>query len=81
MNDNQSSSAKSIVIVSLLLIFIGGLLAWWIQTGGNTIKIKDVRFVGGDGRIVSALLYIPPGVSAKKSRAGHCGDAWLHQLP
>ncbi len=70
MNNNQSSGAKNILVLALLLIFVGGLMAWWIQTGGNTIKIKDVRFVGADGRIVSALLYIPPGVSAKNPAPG-----------
>jgi len=44
---------------ALLLILLGGLLAWWIQADGGNIKIKDVRFMGADGRLVSALLYIP----------------------
>lgn len=70
MNDRHLSGAKRRLIVALLLIFFGGLLAWCVQTGGGTIKIKDVRFVGSDGRVTSALLYIPPGVSSKAPAPG-----------
>ncbi len=44
--------------------------SWCIQTDGGKIKIKDVRFVGDDGKINAALLYIPPGVSAKTPAPG-----------
>jgi pimeloyl-ACP methyl ester carboxylesterase len=71
MNSNDSlKNAKRILVLALLLIFIGGLLAWWIQTGGNTIKIKDVRFAGSNGKLNSALLYIPPGVTNKTPAPG-----------
>ena len=70
MSDINSSNTKRMLILALLLIFVGGLLAWWIQTGGNTIKIKDVRFVGSNGKMNSALLYIPPGVSNKNPAPG-----------
>ncbi len=62
MSNNNSSSTTRLLILALVLIFVGGLLAWLVQTGGNTIKVKDVRFAGSNGKINSALLYIPPGV-------------------
>ena len=66
----SSSKTKLLLIVALLLIIGGGLLAYFIQTGGNTIKIKDIRYVGSDGLVNSALLYIPPGVSKEKPAPG-----------
>ena len=40
------------------LVLIGGLLAHLIQTSGG-VKIEDVRFKGGVGENISALLYVP----------------------
>ena len=70
MNNKNASGAKRILLLALLLIFLGGLLAWWVQTGGGTIKIKDVRFLGADGRLVSALLYIPPDADSASPAPG-----------
>lgn len=66
----ESKKVKWLIFIALLFIIGGGFLAYCIQTAGNTIKIKDVRFVGSDGRINSALLYIPPGVSSKNPAPG-----------
>ena len=62
--------SKWLLIIALLLIIGGGLLAYFVQTDGNTIKIKDIRFIGSDGKLNSALLYIPPGVSKKNPAPG-----------
>ena len=67
MNSNKT---KWLLIIALILIIGGGLLAYFVQTAGNTITIKDIRFKGGDGKINSALLYIPPGVSNKNPAPG-----------
>jgi pimeloyl-ACP methyl ester carboxylesterase len=66
----NSKKTKWLLFVALLLIIGGGLLAYFIQTGGNTIKIKDISFIGSDGKLNSALLYIPPGVSKKNPAPG-----------
>jgi len=62
--------SKWLLIIALLLIIGGGLLAYFVQTDGNTITIKDTRFIGSDGKLNSALLYIPPGVSKKNPAPG-----------
>ncbi|NWF67807.1 MAG: alpha/beta fold hydrolase [Chloroflexi bacterium] len=59
-----------VLVLGLLLVFFGGLLAWWVQTDGGQIEIKDVRFVGTNGTLMSALLYIPPGVSNENRAPG-----------
>jgi pimeloyl-ACP methyl ester carboxylesterase len=50
------------LIVALILILGGGLLAHFIQTCGG-VAVRDVRVVGTNGKLMSALLYVPKGVS------------------
>ncbi len=47
-----------------VVILIGALLAHFIQTSGG-ITIRDLRFNGTNGQVLSGLLYVPPGVSAE----------------
>ncbi len=51
------------------IILIGSLIAHFVQTSGG-ITIKDVRFNGANGNIISAYLYIPPGVNADSPAPG-----------
>ena len=67
---HSAKGSKRLLVLALLLIFIGGFWAFRVQTDGNTIKIKDIRFAGTDGKVNSALLYIPPGVSSKNPAPG-----------
>ncbi len=60
----------NLLIVALILVLGGGLLASWTQTAGGTIRIEDVRFTGTNGTQMSALLYIPNGVTAKTPAPG-----------
>lgn len=66
----NSKKTKWLLVIALLLIIGGGLLAYLIQTAGNTIKIQDIRFEGSNGKMISALLYIPPGVTKEKPAPG-----------
>ena len=47
-----------------VIILIGALLAHFIQTSGG-VSIRDLRFNGTNGQVLSGLLYVPPGVSAE----------------
>lgn len=47
-----------------VIIVLGALLAHFIQTSGG-ISIRDIRFNGTNGQVLSGLLYVPPGVSAE----------------
>jgi pimeloyl-ACP methyl ester carboxylesterase len=47
-----------------VIILIGALLAHFIQTSGG-ISIRDIRFNGNNGQVLSGLLYVPPGVTAE----------------
>jgi pimeloyl-ACP methyl ester carboxylesterase len=59
----------SLAIVGLILILAGGVLAYLTQTSGG-IQIRDVRFAGAKGNIMSALLYIPPNATAQTPAPG-----------
>lgn len=59
-----------ILALGLLLVFVGGFIAHQTQTDGGNVTIKDVRFVGTNATVMSALLYIPDGVSAENPAPG-----------
>ncbi len=58
-----------LLVVAIILILGGGLLAHLIQTSGG-IEVRDVRFMGNNGQLVSALLYIPEGANKKNPAPG-----------
>lgn len=62
--------AKNLLIIALVLIMLGGTMAWFTQTDGGKIEIKDVRWVGTNGTQMSGLLYIPPGVTNENPAPG-----------
>lgn len=66
----MSMSRRTLFLLGLLLVFLGGLVAWNVQTSGGQIDIKDVRFMGSNGLQMSGLLYIPPGVNAENPAPG-----------
>jgi pimeloyl-ACP methyl ester carboxylesterase len=55
--------------LGLALTLAGSLLAHFVQTAGG-IRVTDVRFQGADGSQMSALLYVPPGVTAAAPAPG-----------
>ena len=61
---------KRILVIALLLILIGGTVAWVTQTNGGKVTIRDVRWMGSNGTMMSGLLYIPDGVTAENPAPG-----------
>ncbi len=57
------------LIVALILILGGGLLAYFIQTSGGVV-IRDLRFMGSESKLMSALLYVPQGATKDKPAPG-----------
>jgi hypothetical protein len=66
---SQSRSTRWWLMLALALILGGGFLGHRIQTSGG-IQVKDVRFVGSGGKLISALLYVPPGAGKKSPAPG-----------
>jgi pimeloyl-ACP methyl ester carboxylesterase len=59
----------TLAIIGLILILAGGAFAYVTQTSGG-IQIRDVRFTGAKGNIMSALLYVPPNATAQLPAPG-----------
>jgi pimeloyl-ACP methyl ester carboxylesterase len=59
----------SLAIIGVVLIVVGGLLAYLTQTAGG-IRIEDIRFKGAKGNTMSALFYIPPNATAQTPAPG-----------
>lgn len=73
MNSPRPSSPTSpfrVLVLACGLLLGGNLLAWSIQTGGGRVDVRDIRFEGMDGTMMSALLYVPPGVDATTKAPG-----------
>jgi pimeloyl-ACP methyl ester carboxylesterase len=54
---------KHRAFVATVMLVLGSLLAWYVQSGTGTVKVSTVRFAGGSGNMLSALLYVPEGVT------------------
>ena len=59
-----------LLTVSLLLVLLGSLLANLVQTNFGTVEVRDVRFAGSNGLMMSGLLYIPEGATAETPAPG-----------
>ncbi|MFB9081932.1 alpha/beta hydrolase family protein [Deinococcus wulumuqiensis] len=66
----RTSRSLQLFVLGLVLVLVGGLLAAWTQSSGGQVRIRDVRFTGANGQQLSALLYVPGGVSAEKPAPG-----------
>jgi pimeloyl-ACP methyl ester carboxylesterase len=69
-NENKPKRTKIVLGIALSLILVGGLLAHLTQTDCGKVKVSDVRFTGSNGMIMSGLLYVPKGVTAKTPAPG-----------
>lgn len=47
------------MILSLIIVLAGSLLAYFVQTDYGNVSVKDVRFVGEYGQLLSAKLFTP----------------------
>jgi pimeloyl-ACP methyl ester carboxylesterase len=58
------------LIAALVMIVVGALLACTVQTVGGDVRVRDIRFVGTNGIVMSALLYVPKGASKERPAPG-----------
>jgi pimeloyl-ACP methyl ester carboxylesterase len=70
VDEPPARNMTRLLTVSLLLVLLGSFLANMIQTSGGTVQVRDVRFAGSNGLMMSGLLYIPDGVSAEAPAPG-----------
>ncbi len=67
---NNSKRSWYILLLALALVLLGAGLAAWVQTNGGTVAVRDIRFVGTNGTVMSALLYVPKTATAKTPAPG-----------
>jgi dienelactone hydrolase len=56
--------------LGLAIVLVAGIIAFSVQTAGGKVQIRDVRFVGSNGTVMSALLYVPKNATAKTPAPG-----------
>ncbi|WP_335872534.1 alpha/beta hydrolase family protein [Bacillus sp. 2205SS5-2] len=56
-------SSRWAVIISLIIVLVGSLVAQNVQTNSGTVTVKDVRFVGDNGNMLSAKLFTPSNMN------------------
>jgi pimeloyl-ACP methyl ester carboxylesterase len=52
------------LMYAVALVVLGCLTAAWVQTAGNSVEVRDIRFEAANGQRLSGLLYVPKEVSA-----------------
>ncbi len=55
--------------IGLALMLAGAMLAWSIRTSGG-VEVRDIRFTGTNGTVMSALLYTPKNATAATPAPG-----------
>lgn len=69
VGEDEMRAHWTLAIFGAILMLAGSLLAHFTQTTGG-ITVKDIRFTGARGQTMSALLYTPPGATAKTPAPG-----------
>lgn len=59
-----------LLLLALAIVLVGCLVAYNAQTSGGTITVRDVRWAGTNGTMMSGLLYIPEGVTNETPAPG-----------
>jgi poly(3-hydroxybutyrate) depolymerase len=65
LKTRSSSRLWAVLAAAVGLVLLGGGVAAWTQTAGGTVQVRDTSFVGTDGHILAAKLYVPDGATAK----------------
>lgn len=59
-----------IACLGVLIVLAAGMVAFLVQTDKGKVQIRDIRFVGTNGTVMSALLFIPKNATAKTPAPG-----------
>lgn len=58
-----------LILVGLAIVLVGAFLAYSVRTADGT-TVRDIRFAGANGTVMSALLYIPKNATAATPAPG-----------
>lgn len=59
-----------LALLGAALVLVGGFFANLVQTDGGRVAVRDLRFAGSNGTVMSALLYVPKTATAKTPAPG-----------
>ncbi|MFB6150189.1 MAG: hypothetical protein ABEJ40_00135 [Haloarculaceae archaeon] len=57
-------------LVAIALVVVGSGVAYWVETSGQSVHVRDVEFTASDGTTMNGELYVPEGVSAHDPAPG-----------
>ena len=55
----------AMLAIAIALVMAGGVTAAMVQTSAGQVEVRDTRFIGAEGRMVSGLLYVPSGTTSE----------------
>ena len=58
-----------LILAGLIIVLAGGFLAQSIRTADGT-TVRDIRFAGTNGTVMSALLYVPKNATPQTPAPG-----------
>ena len=61
---------KLLLVISVIMILAGGIIANLVQNDFCKVKVRDVRFAGTGGMMMSGLLFIPKNATPKTPAPG-----------
>ena len=66
----KKCTAKRILALGLILVFLGVFVAAWNQSAGGTITMKQLSFVSDEGNVIKAVMYLPDGATKETPAPG-----------
>lgn len=66
----KKCTAKRILALGLILVFLGVLFAAVNQSAGGTIKMKQLSFVSDEGNVIKAVMYLPENATKETPAPG-----------
>ncbi|RSK26041.1 alpha/beta hydrolase [Bacillus sp. HMF5848] len=59
-------SSRWAVVLSLVIVLIGSMVAHNVQTDFGNVTVKDLRFAGNNGNVLSAKLFTPASMNPEE---------------
>lgn len=66
----KKCTAKRILALGLILVFLGVCFAACNQTSGGEIKMKQLSFVSDEGNVIKAVMYLPENATKETPAPG-----------
>ncbi len=58
------------LLISVVLVLVGGSVSYAVQSGGGSVSVKHVRFAGTNGKMIDGKLYVPADATNESPAPG-----------